>query len=216
MGKILIVEDERNISKLISDTLALGKYDTDSAFDGEEALKKIEQQEFDLILLDVMLPKLDGFELMEKIKNKNIPIIFLSARNDVSSIVKGLSEGGQDYMTKPFEPLELLARIELRVKKKNENAQYNYNDIVVNVKERTIFKDNNQIILTPKEYDLFLLLLENVGVALSRDTILSKVWGIDTDIETRTVDYHIQQLRKKLDLKDEISTINKVGYRLRK
>lgn len=216
MGKILIVEDERNISKLISDTLALGKYDTDSAFDGEEALKKIEQQEFDLILLDVMLPKLDGFELMEKIKNKNIPIIFLSARNDVSSIVKGLSEGGQDYMTKPFEPLELLARIELRVKKKNENAQYNYNDIVVNVKERTIFKDNNQIILTPKEYDLFLLLLENVGVALSRDTILSKVWGIDTDIETRTVDYHIQQLRKKLDLKDEISTINKVGYRLEK
>lgn len=216
MGKILIVEDEKNISKLISDTLALGKYDTDRAFDGEEALEKIEQQEFDLIILDVMLPKLDGFELMEKIKSRNIPIIFLSARNDVSSIVKGLSEGGQDYMTKPFEPLELLARIELRVKKKDENSQYNYKDIVVNIKERTILKNNIQIILTPKEYDLFILLLENIGVALSRDTILSKVWGIDTDIETRTVDYHIQQLRKKLELKDEISTINKVGYRLKK
>ena len=109
-----------------------------------------------------------------------------------------------------------LARIELRVKKKDENSQYNYKDIVVNIKERTILKNNIQIILTPKEYDLFILLLENIGVALSRDTILSKVWGIDTDIETRTVDYHIQQLRKKLELKDEISTINKVGYRLKK
>lgn len=216
MGKILIVEDEKNISKLIKDTLALGKYDTDSSFDGEEALQKIEQQEFDLIILDVMLPKLDGFELMEKIKSRNIPIIFLSARNDVSSIVKGLSEGGQDYMTKPFEPLELLARIELRMNKKNENKEYNYRDIVVNIEERTIFKDNNQIILAPKEYELFILLLENIGIALSRDTILSKVWGINTDIETRTVDYHIQQLRKKLELKDEISTINKVGYRLEK
>lgn len=216
MGKILIVEDERNISKLISDTLALGKYETESAFDGEEALSKIEQQEFDLIILDVMLPKIDGFELMEKIKSRNIPIIFLSARNDVSSIVKGLSEGGQDYMTKPFEPLELLARIELRAKKKDGKPQYNYRDIVLNIKERTIFKNNTQIILTPKEYDLFVLLLENVGVALSRDAILSKVWGIDTDIETRTVDYHIQQLRKKLELKDEIRTINKVGYRLEK
>ena len=110
VGKILIVEDEKNISKLISDTLALGKYDTDRAFDGEEALEKIEQQEFDLIILDVMLPKLDGFELMEKIKSRNIPIIFLSARNDVSSIVKGLSEGGQDYMTKPFEPCKNRAK----------------------------------------------------------------------------------------------------------
>lgn len=216
MKRILIVEDEKNISKLISDTLSLGKYETECAFDGEEALEKIQKQNFNLIILDIMLPKLDGFEVMKKVKLKDIPIIFLSAKNDVSSIVKGLSEGGQDYMTKPFEPLELLARVELRINGEKQNTLYEYKDIVVNNEERLIYKNNEQIILTPKEYDLFLLLLDNIGVALSRDTILNKVWGIDKDVETRTVDYHIQQLRKKLDLKSEISTVNKIGYRIEK
>lgn len=216
MKRILIVEDEKNISKLISDTLSLGKYETECAFDGEEALEKIQKQNFNLIILDIMLPKLDGFEVMKKVKSKDIPIIFLSAKNDVSSIVKGLSEGGQDYMTKPFEPLELLARVELRINGEKQNTLYEYKDIVVNNEERLIYKNNEQITLTPKEYDLFLLLLDNIGVALSRDTILNKVWGIDKDVETRTVDYHIQQLRKKLDLKYEISTVNKIGYRIEK
>lgn len=216
MKRILIVEDEKNISKLISDTLSLGKYETECAFDGEEALEKIQKQNFNLIILDIMLPKLDGFEVMKKVKSKDIPIIFLSAKNDVSSIVKGLSEGGQDYMTKPFEPLELLARVELRINGEKQNTLYEYKDIVVNNEERLIYKNNEQITLTPKEYDLFLLLLDNIGVALSRDTILNKVWGIDKDVETRTVDYHIQQLRKKLDLKSEISTVNKIGYRIEK
>ncbi len=216
MKRILIVEDEKNISKLISDTLSLGKYETECAFDGEEALEKIQKQNFNLIILDIMLPKLDGFEVMKKVKLKDIPIIFLSAKNDVSSIVKGLSEGGQDYMTKPFEPLELLARVELRINGEKQNMLYEYKDIIVNNEERLIYKNNEQITLTPKEYDLFLLLLDNIGVALSRDTILNKVWGIDKDVETRTVDYHIQQLRKKLDLKSEISTVNKIGYRIEK
>ena len=216
MKRILIVEDEKNISKLISDTLSLGKYETECAFDGEEALEKIQKQNFNLIILDIMLTKLDGFEVMKKVKSKDIPIIFLSAKNDVSSIVKGLSEGGQDYMTKPFEPLELLARVELRINGEKQNTLYEYKDIVVNNEERLIYKNNEQITLTPKEYDLFLLLLDNIGVALSRDTILNKVWGIDKDVETRTVDYHIQQLRKKLDLKSEISTVNKIGYRIEK
>lgn len=216
MKRILIVEDEKNISKLISDTLSLGKYETECAFDGEEALEKIQKQNFNLIILDIMLPKLDGFEVMKKVKSKDIPIIFLSVKNDVSSIVKGLSEGGQDYMTKPFEPLELLARVELRINGEKQNTLYEYKDIVVNNEERLIYKNNEQITLTPKEYDLFLLLLDNIGVALSRDTILNKVWGIDKDVETRTVDYHIQQLRKKLDLKSEISTVNKIGYRIEK
>lgn len=214
MKRILIVEDEKNISKLISDTLSLGKYDVDYAFDGEEAIQKIKNNKFNLIILDVMLPKLDGFEILERIKNKGVPVIFLSARNDVFSIVKGLSEGGQDYMTKPFEPLELLARVELRINAEEEKVEYRYKNIVVNIKERAILKDNEQVILTPKEYNLFILLLDNVGVVLSRDVILNKVWGIDMDIETRTVDYHVQQLRKKLNLKEEICTVNKVGYRL--
>lgn len=216
MKEILIVEDEENISKLISDTLKLGGYKVDKAFDGEEAVEKLQNGKFDLIILDIMLPKLNGFEVMQRIDNKNsIPIIFLSAKNDVATIVKGLSEGGQDYMIKPFEPLELLARVELRIGEKVKKT-YEYKDIKVNVEERVVYKNNEKISLTPKEYNLFLLLLENIGVALSRDTILDTVWGINEDIETRTVDYHIQQLRKKLDLKNEINTVNKIGYRIEK
>lgn len=215
MKKILVVEDEENISKLIGDTLNLGGYGYDTAFDGKRAVNKVLNEDYDLILLDIMLPELDGFEVMEKIKSKNIPIIFLSAKNDVSSIVKGLKDGGQDYITKPFEPLELLARIELRIGK-NSIETYKYKDIIVNTKERLVYKNNNQIALSPKEYDLLVLLLKNVGVALSRDIILNEIWNIDEDIETRTVDYHIGQLRTKLDLKDEIKAISKIGYRIEK
>lgn len=215
MKKILVVEDEENISKLIGDTLNLGGYIVEKAFDGEDAVKKMQTSKFDLIILDIMLPKLNGFEVMQKVNDKNTPIIFLSAKNDIGTIVKGLSEGGQDYMTKPFEPLELLARVELRIGEKAKKV-YEYKDILVNIEERIVYKNNEKISLTPKEYDLFLLLLENIGVALSRDTILDTVWGINTDIETRTVDYHIQQLRKKLELKNEINTVNKIGYRIEK
>lgn len=215
MKKILVVEDEENIANLIKDTLKMGKYTVENVFDGQEALNKINNEKFELIILDIMLPKLNGFEIMEKIKSKDIPIIFLSARNDVSTIVKGLSEGGKDYITKPFEPLELLARVELRIKEKSENT-YEYKDIILNKEERAIYKNEQKVSLTPKEYDLFLLLIENIGKALTRDAILEKVWSINEDIETRTVDYHIQQLRKKLDLKNEIKTINKIGYRIEK
>lgn len=215
MKKILVVEDEENIANLIKDTLKMGRYSVESSFDGEDALNKINNERYDLIILDIMLPKLNGFEIMEKINKKDIPIIFLSARNDVSTIVKGLSEGGKDYMTKPFEPLELLARVELRIKEKTENM-CKYKDITLNKEEREVYKNGEKVALTPKEYELFLLLLENVGKALSRDSILDKVWLINEDIETRTVDYHIQQLRKKLELKNEIKTINKIGYRIEK
>lgn len=215
MKKILVVEDEENISKLICDTLRLGGYTVCSAFDGEEALLKIQKEKLELIILDIMLPKLDGFEVLEKIKTKEIPIIFLSAKNDISTIVKGLSEGGQDYMTKPFEPLELLARVELRIGKKTREI-YEYKDIIVNDEERIVYKNKEKVALAPKEYDLLLLLVKNVEKALSRNFILDTIWGINEEIQTRTLDYHIQQLRKKLDLKTEIKTINKVGYRLEK
>jgi DNA-binding response OmpR family regulator len=215
MKKVLVVEDEENISNLICDTLSLGGYAYDVAFDGEKAVEKVLKENYSLILLDIMLPKLDGFEVMEKIKNKDIPIIFLSAKNDVSSIVKGLQNGGQDYITKPFEPLELLARIELRIKKDNEEI-CKYKNIEVNYSERIVYKDNEEVFLAPKEYELLVLLLKNIGISLSRDIILNKIWDIEADIETRTVDYHIQQLRKKLDLKNEIKTINKIGYRIEK
>ena len=213
MKKILVVEDEENISKLICDILHLGGYEYDVCYDGEMAVDKALNEKYNLILLDIMLPKLNGYEVMEKTKNKNTPIIFLSAKNDVSSIVKGLKDGGQDYITKPFEPLELLARIELRIGKDKEET-YKYKDILVNHNERIVYKQDEKISLAPKEYELLILLLKNIGVAISRDSILNEIWGIDEEIETRTVDYHIQQLRKKLDLKNEIKAVNKIGYRI--
>lgn len=214
MAKILIVEDEKNISKLIQDTLSLASYETDCSFDGEEALEKIKNHKYDLILLDIMLPKLSGFEVVEKLKQIETPIIFLSAKNDVGTIVKGLKCGGQDYMTKPFEPLELLARIELRIKDKSEK-EYHFKNIKIEVQTRTVYKEEKIVYLAPKEYDLLILLVQNLNKVLTRNEILDKVWDINSDIETRTVDYHIQQLRKKLDLKDNIITINKIGYILK-
>lgn len=214
MSKILIVEDEKNISKLIQDTLSLANYEFDCSFDGEDALKKINENTYDLILLDIMLPKLDGFQIVEQMEHKNVPIIFLSAKNDVSTIVKGLKNGGQDYITKPFEPLELLARIELRIENKEEK-EYRFKNIKINKSTRTVYKDNEIIYLAPKEYELFMLFVEEQNRVLTRDEILNKVWDINAQIETRTVDYHIQQLRKKLDLKENIVTVNKIGYILK-
>ncbi len=214
MAKILIVEDEKNISKLIQDTLSLANYETDCSFDGEEALEKIKKHKYDLILLDIMLPKLSGFEVVEKLNQIETPIIFLSAKNDIGTIVKGLKCGGQDYMTKPFEPLELLARIELRIKDKLEK-EYHFKNIKIDVQTRTVYKEGKIVYLAPKEYDLLILLVKNLNKVLTRNEILDKVWDINSDIETRTVDYHIQQLRKKLDLKDNIITINKIGYILK-
>lgn len=214
MSKILIVEDEKNISKLIQDTVSLANYEFDCSFDGEDALKKINENTYDLILLDIMLPKLDGFQIVEQMENKNVPIIFLSAKNDVSTIVKGLKSGGKDYITKPFEPLELLARIELRMENKKEK-EYNFRNIKINENARTVYKNEEIVYLAPKEYELFILLIKNQNRVLTRDEILNKVWDINAQIETRTVDYHIQQLRKKLDLKENIVTVNKIGYILK-
>lgn len=212
MSKILIVEDEKNISKLIEDTLALAKYETESCFDGEEALNKIKNNHYDLIILDIMLPKLDGFEILERLKNVNSPIMFLSAKNDVSTIVRGL-KNGIDYMTKPFEPLELLARVELRINKQKEEIKYK--DITLDNKKREVKKSNTKIYLSPKEYDLLYYFLQNIDVVISRDELLNTIWGIDTEIETRTLDFHIGEIRKKLNLKNDLVTINRVGYRLK-
>lgn len=148
MARILIVEDEKNISRLIQDTLSLANYETECSFDGEDALQKIQAYTYDLILLDVMLPKLDGFEVMEQIEEKQIPVIFLSAKNDVQSIVKGLKSGGQDYMTKPFEPLELLARIELRMKQK-EKMEYQFKNIRIDRNTRSVYKEEMLVPLAP-------------------------------------------------------------------
>lgn len=213
MSKILIVEDENNISKLIEDTLTLANYQTECSFNGLDALNKIQENSYDLIIMDIMLPELDGFEIIERLEKIATPIIFLSAKNDVSTIVRGL-KSGLDYMTKPFEPLELLARVELRIDKSKNHEQLKYKDIVIDIEKREVHKNDEQIYLSPKEYDLLVLFLKNIDVVISREELLNKVWGIYAEIETRTVDFHIGELRKKLSLKDDLITINRVGYRL--
>lgn len=215
MPKILIVEDDKNIADLITDLLALASYQTENAYDGVQAVEQIFQNNYDLILLDVMLPGLDGFAVMKRIKEQHIPVLFLSAKNDTESVVKGLRLGAQDYVRKPFDRLELLARIELILSRSDKNKKiYTFKNIKLDTIRREVTQNGKIISLRPKEFSLLELLIKNINIALSRDEILNLVWGVTTEIETRTVDYHIQQLRKKLDLKNEIVTINKIGYRL--
>ena len=215
MPKILIVEDDQTISKLIAASLSISGYESVPCFDGNEAVHMVRNEEFDLILLDIMLPGLDGFQVMEKIRETGTPVIFLTAMGDVSDRVKGLKSGAEDYIVKPFEPLELLARIEIVLRRFNrEQKNLSFLDITVNMEERSVRRGSEIIDLTPKEYDLLVLFLKHQNVALSRDKILMDVWECSANIETRTVDNHVQRLRKKLGLEDCLKTVFKVGYRL--
>lgn len=215
MPKILIVEDDQTISKLIAASLSISGYESVPCFGGNEAVHMVRNEEFDLILLDIMLPGLDGFQVMEKIRETGTPVIFLTAMGDVSDRVKGLKSGAEDYIVKPFEPLELLARIEIVLRRFNrEQKNLSFRDITVNMEERSVRRGSEIIDLTPKEYDLLVLFLKHQNVALSRDKILMDVWECSANIETRTVDNHVQRLRKKLGLEDCLKTVFKVGYRL--
>ncbi len=213
MINVLIVEDEPSIANLIQMSLN-ENYLTKIANDGEEALKEIKQATFDLILLDIMIPKINGFELMEYLKDEMIPVIFITAMSDTQNIVKGLKLGADDYLTKPFNISELLARIESVLRRYNKiNNVLTYKDIVIYKDSHIVKKNNKTISLTKKEYDLLLLLFQNKNVALYRDTIYERIWGDNFMGETRTVDLHIQRLRKKLNLEKEIQTVYKIGYR---
>ncbi len=216
MGKkILIVEDDVHISKIIKMNLNIVSYETVEVYDGEAALEQVQREKFDLILLDVMIPKLDGFELMKRIKPYNIPVIFLTAKNSVYDKVDGLKLGADDYMVKPFEAIELLARIETVLRRYAKEEQViTFQDLLVDLDKREVTKQGKVVELTPKEYDLLVVLLKNKNIALSREQFLDKVWGGDYYGETRTVDMHIKSLCKKLELQDHIKTIYKLGYRL--
>ncbi len=216
MNRILIVEDEIAISDLIKIELEERCYICDIENDGESAAELIEKKNYDLILLDIMLPKIDGYELLEYIKQKaNIPVLFVTAKNQTRDKIKGLNLGADDYITKPFEIEELIARIEAVLRRYNNgNEVQNIGDISINVISRTVMKNGREISLTPKEFDLLVLLIQNKNFALYRETIFEKVWGEELEFETRTLDLHIQRLRKKLDWKDKIKTVYKIGYML--
>lgn len=213
--KILVVEDEVAIRDLIKINLEIVGYDVFIAEDGITAKEFLKNQLVDLILLDVMIPGIDGFSLIEEIKKYNIPVIFVTAKESVLDRVKGLRLGADDYIIKPFETIELLARIEAVLRRYNkEERNLKFKNIEVDVKKRTVKVNGNEVYLTAKEYDLLVLFLQNKNMAMSREQILDKVWGFDYVGETRTVDIHVQRIREKLDLKDNIKTVFKVGYRL--
>ncbi|APH14682.1 hypothetical protein NPD5_1418 [Clostridium sporogenes] len=215
MKKVLVVEDQIAIRELIAINLEMAGYEVIEASDGEMAVNYIENTYFDIILLDIMLPKLDGFSIISKIKGKGIPVIFVTAKDDVLDRVKGLKLGADDYITKPFESIELLARIEAvlrRCGKMEEVIKLKHLDIFP---EQRLIKSKGEIIdITLKEYELLMLFIKNKNIALSREQILERVWGYDYFGETRTVDIHVLRIREKLNLKDCIKTVYKVGYRL--
>ncbi|GJM73603.1 DNA-binding response regulator [Paenibacillus macerans] len=216
MGKkILIVEDDINISKIIKMNLNIVNYETTEVYDGQAAWEMIQREKFNLVLLDVMIPGIDGFELMEKIRPLQIPVIFLTAKNAVIDKVQGLKLGAEDYIVKPFETLELLARIETVLRRfGSEEHVIEFKELQVNLDKREVRVKGQPVELTIKEFDLLVVLLKNKNIALSREQLLDKVWGIAYFGETRTVDMHIKSLRKKLGLHDYIITVYKIGYRL--
>ena len=216
MNKILIIEDEIAISDLIKIELESKGYRCDVANDGEKGANYMEKNKYDLLLLDIMLPKIDGYELLEyNRETSQIPTIFITAKSQTNDKIKGLKNGADDYITKPFELGELVARVEAVLRRYNKaNETYKIDNIEVNNSTRTVMKDGQNVLLTPKEFDLLILLLQNKNYALYRETIFEKVWGTELEFETRTLDLHIQRLRKKLDLKDKIKTVYKIGYML--
>lgn len=216
MVNILIVEDEKPISDLIKLSLKGAGYFCSCAYDGETAADMIEENRYDLILLDIMIPYIDGFELLEYIKPFDIPVIFITAMNSIDDRVKGLKMGAEDYIVKPFEVVELLARVEVvlrRFHKTSDIIQIN-DKLTINLKQHVVRYDEQEVALTPKEYDLLVLFAQNPNVELYRETIYERVWGGNLEYTSKTVDLHVQRLRRKAHLEDMIKAVNKVGYRL--
>ena len=215
MAEILVVEDEEIINELIRRNLSLVGHHCERALDGEEAVEIAKAKKFDLIVLDIMLPKLDGFQVLQEIKGT--PTIFLTAKKSVDDRIKGLFMGADDYLTKPFEMLELVARVEAvlrRTKKNEEEDVFVIDDMRIEYQSKRLFFRNQPVECTPKEFELMEVLIKNRNIALSREKLLELVWGYEYIGETRTVDVHIQKLRKKLGLENRIVTVYKTGYRL--
>jgi DNA-binding response OmpR family regulator len=185
------------------------------AFDGKQGADFIEKETFDLILLDIMLPEIDGYELLEYIKPLGTPVIFITAKGAVDDRIKGLKLGADDYLVKPFQIGELLARVEAVLRRYGKSEKHLiFKDVTINVDSRQILKNGSPVDLTVKEFDLLVELVRNKNVALYRDRLYEKVWNEPFTGETRTLDSHIQRLRKKLGWEEHIKTVFRIGYRL--
>ena len=215
MNRILVVEDEKSINDLIVMNLTEAGYTCERAFDGMEAADKLEGEPFDLVLLDIMLPEVNGYELLDFIKPMGIPVIFITAKGSMEDKVRGLRLGADDYLVKPFEIVELLARVEAVLRRAGK-AQYELeiDGLTIDTRSHTVSRGSKPIQLTAKEFELLLLFIQNRNIALFRETIYERIWGGEYMGDSRTVDLHVQRLRKKLHWEDKIKTIYKVGYRL--
>lgn len=214
--KILIVDDEPLIRNVIKEYCSLENYITYEAENGIEAIEKINNLDIDIMILDIMMPKLDGFSAFKEIKQiKRIPTIILSARSDEFDKLMGFEIGVDDYLTKPFSPKELIARIKAILKRTNNiEDNYIYNDLKIDFKGHLVTIENEEIKLTPKEFELLCYFTRNQGIALSREQLLSKIWGYDFFGDDRTVDTHIKMLRNNLGkYRDLIATVRGVGYK---
>ena len=219
MIKVLIVDDEKPICDLIDLNLSASGYHCTAVQDGVEALRLIENRFFDLILLDIMLPGVDGYDIMSYIRPMDIPVIFITARHEVKDRVKGLRLGADDYLVKPFDVVELVARVEAVLRRYNKTERrLSAGDVVVDVEARTVMKGGMPVELTNKEFLLLVLFLRNRNVALFRETLYEKVWEGEYSGDSRTLDLHVQRLRKKLNWENgefpRLVAVYKVGYRL--
>ena len=213
MAKILIVEDERPIRLLLEKSLSLVGHQCVLAEDGEEALEVLHEEKVDLIILDLMLPRLDGMAFMQ-IKEDDIPVIMVTAKVNLSDKIAGLEIGADDYITKPFEILEVIARVDALLRRTGKKSEiFAIDDTVIELDRRIVKVDGEEIEITPQEFALLEVLITNQNIALSREKLLTLAWGYDYIGESRTVDVHIQKLRKKLKLTDRIKTVYKMGYR---
>ena len=215
--KVLVVDDEQLIRNIIIEYCHNEGYITDEAEDGLDAIEKVKTNDYDIIILDLMMPKLDGYSAYRQIKDiKNIPTIVLSARSEEADKLLGFDLGVDDYMTKPFSPKELMARIKAILKRNNKTDDniFEYKTLKVDKIGHSVFINDKEVLLTPKEYNLLTYFIDNKNVALSREQLLSKVWGYDFFGDDRTIDTHIKMLRNNLgEYRDLIKTVREVGYK---
>ena len=218
MFKILVVDDEKSIREVIRTYAEFEGHEVVEAVDGLDAIDKVKEEDFDVIVMDIMMPRLDGFSSYKEIKKiKNIPVLMLSARSEEYDKLFGFEIGIDDYVTKPFSPKELMARLNVIVNRNNkveENKTMEFEGLKIDLDGRVVFVDDEMIDLTPKEYDLLVYMVKNKNIALSRDKVLNQVWGYDFYGEDRTVDTHIKMLRNSIkEYRKFIITVRGVGYK---
>lgn len=213
--KILVVDDEKLIREVIKEYANQENYIVYEAENGIEAMEIVKNRDIDIVILDIMMPKLDGYSACKEIKKiKNIPIIMLSARNEEFDKLNGFELGIDDYITKPFSPKELIARIKAVSKRNKSNDKFIYEDLVIDYQGHTVKIENEEIRLTPKEYEILCYFTQNINIALSREQLLSKLWGYDFFGDDRTIDTHIKMLRNNLGkYRDLIKTVRGLGYK---